>query len=226
MNKLSAFLQLSVLVLCGYLIYIISVAIFNGVVYFNSPHLMRTQLWICTWFVMIFIIEFFLTKDGKWKYLGKNIFFLIISIPYLNIIDLMGWGQDFTPHQIGMLRFIPLIRGGFGLAYLVNWLSINKISSMFLSYLIILLSWIYFASLMFFEMERGVNTFVHTYWDAVWWALMDATTVGSNIYAVTTIGKALSVFLAALGMMMFPIFTVYVTNLVQMKMKRDKTDII
>ena len=44
---------------------------------------------------------------------------------------------------------------------------------------------------------------------------MDVTTVGSNIYAVTATGKILSVVLAALGMMMFPIFTVYVTNLVQ-----------
>ena len=44
---------------------------------------------------------------------------------------------------------------------------------------------------------------------------MDVTTVGSNIVAVTPTGKILSVLLAALGMMMFPIFTVYVTSLVQ-----------
>ena len=44
---------------------------------------------------------------------------------------------------------------------------------------------------------------------------MDVTTVGSNIYAVTSIGKILSVILAALGMMMFPIFTVYITSIVQ-----------
>ena len=42
---------------------------------------------------------------------------------------------------------------------------------------------------------------------------MDATTVGCNITAVTTVGRILSVLLAALGMMMFPIFTVYVTNI-------------
>ena len=44
---------------------------------------------------------------------------------------------------------------------------------------------------------------------------MDVTTVGSNVYAVTVTGRVLSVLLAALGMMMFPIFTVYVTSLVQ-----------
>ena len=56
---------------------------------------------------------------------------------------------------------------------------------------------------------------VNRYTDALWWAFMDVTTVGSNIYAVTATGKTLSVVLAALGMMMFPIFTVYVTHLVQ-----------
>ena len=46
--------------------------------------------------------------------------------------------------------------------------------------------------------------------------------VGSNIYAVTPTGKILSVVLAALGMMMFPIFTVYVTSLVQQANKRKQ----
>ena len=57
------------------------------------------------------------------------------------------------------------------------------------------------------------------YGDALWWAFMDVTTVGSNIIAVTATGRVLSVLLAALGMMMFPIFTVYVTSLIQKKNK-------
>ncbi len=63
---------------------------------------------------------------------------------------------------------------------------------------------------------------VHEYSDALWWAFMDVTTVGSNIYAVTPTGKILSVVLAALGMMMFPIFTVYVTSLVQKANQRKQ----
>ena len=60
------------------------------------------------------------------------------------------------------------------------------------------------------------------YGDALWWAFMDVTTVGSNIIAVTVTGRGLSVLLAALGMMMFPIFTVYVTSLVQQVNKRKE----
>ena len=51
---------------------------------------------------------------------------------------------------------------------------------------------------------------------------MDVTTVGSNIVAVTGVGRVLSVLLAALGMMMFPIFTVYVTSLVQSAHKKKE----
>ena len=83
-----------------------------------------------------------------------------------------------------------------------------------------LLATVYFSSLIFFVIEHKVNPQVVAYDDALWWAFMDVTTVGSNIYAVTPTGRILSVLLAALGMMMFPIFTVYVTSLVQNANKR------
>jgi voltage-gated potassium channel Kch len=67
----------------------------------------------------------------------------------------------------------------------------------------------------FFVLEKGLNPPVQTYPDALWWAAMNTTTVGSNIIAVTRLGQVMSVILAASGMMMFPIFTVYVTNLVK-----------
>ena len=81
---------------------------------------------------------------------------------------------------------------------------------------------VYFASLAFFVMEHKVNSLVTDYGDALWWAFMDVTTVGSNIIAVTTTGRVLSVVLAALGMMMFPIFTVYITSLIQKENERKR----
>ena len=62
-----------------------------------------------------------------------------------------------------------------------------------------LMATVYFASLIFFVLEHKVNPMVTDYWSALWWAFMDVTTVGSNIYAVTPTGKILSVVLAALG---------------------------
>ena len=51
---------------------------------------------------------------------------------------------------------------------------------------------------------------------------MDVTTVVSNIIAVTTTGRVLSVVLAALGMMMFPIFTVYITSIIERRNKEKQ----
>ena len=103
-----------------------------------------------------------------------------------------------------------------------GWLSGSKASGLFTSYITMLMATVYFASLIFFVLEHKVNPMVTDYWSALWWAFMDVTTVGSNIYAVTPTGKILSVVLAALGMMMFPIFTVYVTSLVHQANKRKQ----
>ena len=118
--------------------------------------------------------------------------------------------------------FIPLLRGGYALAIVVGWLTYNRASSLFVSYLTMLLATVYFSSLAFFVLEHRVNPLVNDYGDALWWAFMDVTTVGSNIIAQTVTGRVLSVLLAALGMMMFPIFTVYITNLIQQSNKRRK----
>ena len=48
-------------------------------------------------------------------------------------------------------------------------------------------------------LEHRVNPLVNDYGDALWWAFMDVTTVGSNIIAQTVTGRVLSVLLAALG---------------------------
>ena len=138
--------------------------------------------------------------------------FFIFS--YLNL--------NFSSETYYFLRFIPLVRSGYALAIVVGWLSYNKISSLFISYVTMLMATVYFSSLIFFVLEHAVNPMVTRYTDALWWAFMDVTTVGSNIYAVTATGKILSVVLAALGMMMFPIFTVYVTSLLQKFNAQDK----
>jgi Ion channel. len=121
------------------------------------------------------------------------------------------------------LRFIPLIRGGYALSLVVSWLSHNTISTLFMTYLTILLSTVYFSSLLFFNVEKPVNPQVTNYGDSLWWAFMDVTTVGSNISAKTAIGKILSIVLASMGMMMFPIFTVYITNRITEANKKKPT---
>ena len=209
-------LHVIILLLSLFLVISISVDTFKGIPFYTQSLYMKVQLWICILFLFDFILELFLSKD-KLRYFGTHFLFLLVAIPYQNIIAYMGW--TFSPEITYMLRFIPLVRGGYAMAIVVGWLTYNKASSLFISYLTMLLATVYFASLAFFVMEHKVNPLVVGYGDALWWAFMDVTTVGSKIIAVTATGRVLSVLLAALGMMMFPIFTVYDTSLIQKKNK-------
>ena len=210
------FLHLLVLLLSLILVVSISVDTFAGIPYYDQPGYWEVQFWICILFLLDFLLEFSLAPDRR-RYLATHFIFLLVAIPYHSIVTAMGWHIS---TEVGyLLRFIPLIRGGYALAIVVGWFSKNRATTLFATYLGVLASAIYFASLAFFVIEQGSNPLVKTYGDALWWATMDATTVGSNIIAVTAPGKVLSVLVASLGMMMFPIFTVYITNLIEEKNK-------
>lgn len=212
-------LHIIILLLSLFLVVSISIDTFNNIPFLTQGSYLKLQFWICVFFISDFILEFFLSKN-KLYYLRSHFIFLIVSIPYLNIIDY--YGITFSSEVSYFLRFIPLVRGGYALAIVVGWLASNKASGLFVSYLTMLMATVYFSSLIFFVLEHKVNPQVTGYDAALWWAFMDVTTVGSNIYAVTPTGRILSVVLAALGMMMFPIFTVYVTSLVQNANKKKE----
>lgn len=209
-------LHIIILLLSILLIVLISVDTFHGVRFYDQPRFEKWQLWICVFFIADFFIELVLSKDKK-HYIWTHLIFLIVSIPYQ--ATLYHFGIHLSKEFGYIIRYMPLIRGGYAMAIVVGWFTSNKATGLFFSYIITLISTVYFASLTFFLFEQGVNPLVKYYKDALWWAAMDVTTVGCNIVAVTGVGRVLSVLLAALGMMMFPIFTVYVTNLLTQRNK-------
>lgn len=221
-ENISKILQITILLLSLFLVISISIDTFEGVDFYTQSSYMKMQLWICIWFLFSFVVEFCLANN-KWQYFRSHFIFLLVAIPYQNIIQY--YHITFPPEITYFIRFIPLIRGGYALAMVVGWLTSNKASSLFVTYILMLFATVYFSSLVFFVIEHRVNPQVATYGDALWWAFMDVTTVGSNIVSVTTTGRVLSVVLAALGMMMFPIFTVYVTSLVTKKDKKKRNDV-
>lgn len=175
----------------------------------DSRMTLDIQLAVCSIFLLDFAVRWIISPQ-KGRFVLRNLLLLLFAIPYLNIIH---YTQADIPHEVHyLLGFVPLLRGGYGLVMITNWFTRRSATSLMVSYLAILVAVTYFTSLIFFVAERGVNQAVETYWDALWWASMDLTTVGSNIAAVTPLGKVLSVFLAAAGVMMLPIFTVYITD--------------
>lgn len=204
-------LHIIILILSVFLITLISIDTFNGVKFYSQSRFEKWQFWICLVFMADFFIELILS-DNRRHYFATHLIFLIVAVPYQAILYHYGW--HISKELSYVIRYMPLIRGGYAMAIVVGWFTSNKATGLFFSYIITLLSTVYFASLTFYLFEHGVNPLVKDYKDALWWAAMDVTTVGSNIVAVTGIGRVLSVLLAALGMMMFPIFTVYVTDLI------------
>ena len=213
------FLHLVILVLSIVLIAMISYDSFKNVAFYEAPGFQKWQFWICVIFMAIFFIELF-TAPKKWQYFWSHLIFFLVSIPYQVII--YHYGLEISQEVSYLVRYVPLIRGGYALAIVVNWFTYNKATGLFFTYIILLMSLVYFSSLTFYLFEYGVNPLVTKYTDALWWATMDVTTVGCNITAVTGVGRVLSVMLAALGMMLFPIFTVYVTNMVTLRNKESQ----
>ena len=212
-------LNIIVLILSLLLIGMISYDSFKNTTFYEEYSFQKWQFVICMIFIVIFFVELAVSENRK-RFFWTNVIFLLVSVPYQAII--YHYGIHLSQEVSYLIRYMPLIRGGYALAIVVSWFTRNRATGLFFTYLIILFSTVYFASLTFYLFEAGVNPLVNVYADALWWAAMDVTTVGSNITAVTGVGRVLSVLLAALGMMMFPIFTVYVTNIITQRNKESK----
>lgn len=214
-------LRLLVLAAAGVLIAVISLDTFRNMSFVADPDYLRLQKWICYFFLLDIVVEWWLSPR-KLHYLLSNIFYILISIPYLNIINTLHW--HVAEPVMFLLRFMPIIRAAFVLGMLVGAFSRNKMTTLFATYMAILLSSLYFGAMMFFIAEHPVNSGVDTFWSALWWAIMDMTTCGSSINELTPTGQVLGFVLAAEGLVLFPVFTVYITSALTANSKKVLTN--
>ena len=201
-----------IIILSILLIVFISVDTFTGVNFLESRRYMTFQFWVCVIFMADFFIELTLSAN-RWGYVRSHFLYFLLSIPYLNLIDILH--IHLTPEQLFFVRFIPLARGVMAMTIVVGAISENKLTSFLMSYIVSLASFIYLGSLLFYYCESGVNTAVTDFGLALWWACMNATTLGCDIYPVTVTGKILGCILSVGGIIMFPLFTVYITALIR-----------
>lgn len=204
-----------VIVMAALLILYITRYTLDGQSFIDDSSYMRLQFWACIVFLADIIVGFIGAEDKK-TYARRNIFFFLISVPYLNILHYCGVSLDHTVRYL--IHFIPMIRAGYVLSIVTGLLTTSdRIKGMSLVYTMLIMASIYFCALVFFIEEHPVNPEVRNLWDALWWAFLDATTVGSNIPSCTATGKVLDVFLSAEGLILFPLFTVYITNIITRK---------
>lgn len=76
-----------VLILSLLLIVYISYDTFEDIPFLSNHTYMTFQFWVCVVFLADFFIELIMSYDKK-KYLKSRWFFFLISIPYLNIVNL------------------------------------------------------------------------------------------------------------------------------------------
>lgn len=202
---------LNILVLLGSVLVIaaLSFEVFHDSQKLYSRLYMKIQLWVCIVFLVDFFYRFYISRR-KGRFVWHNFIFFLVAIPYLHLLPYLH--LNLSQEAYYFLRLMPLVRGGYGLAITVGWITRSNLTNLLVSYVLIILSLTYFASLVFFTLEHPINPAVTSYGEALWWAFMNVTTVGSNIFAKTATGAVLSVLLAASGMMLFPIFTVYITS--------------
>lgn len=208
-----------VLALSVLLIVWISIDTFNRTDLLTSHSYMTFQFWVCIVFILDFFVELSFSDD-KGRFFRHRLLFLLLSIPYLNIISMLN--MHLSSEALYFIRFVPLARGALALAIVIGYVSSNAITSLFISYLSIMVLVGYFCSLIFYQREAGINPDVDTYWTALWWSAMNMTTVGCSIAPMTVAGKIVAVVLPVCGMVVFPLFTVYLTDYVTRAVKRAK----
>lgn len=205
--------HIAILILSVALIVFISYDTFRNIPFLQDRAYMTFQFFVCIVFIADFFVEWALSPKGsKGRYFRHHLFFFLISIPYLNIINFLH--LQISVDMIYFARFLPLCRGALALAIVLDYIASNKITGIFVSYLSIMLLTVYFAGLIFYEREAPVNPGVTSYWDAFWWCALEATTLGSSLNPMTLSGRLLAILLSLMGIIMFPLFTVYLTSLI------------
>lgn len=197
---------------------LLSAVILIGISYdtliYNDPFypdtkFVRLQNAVCLFFLADLIFNFIICRQKKRFFPVYAISFLV-CIPWAPLLEFLN--IPLAPDVRYFIRFMPLLRCGYALTVVIGWLTSGTVSKVFYTYLFTFATGVYLSSLAFYVSESGVNPQVTRYTDALFWACMDAVTVGCNIEPASAVGKILAVFDAALGIMMFPLFTVYVTD--------------
>lgn len=190
----------------------LSLDILHRAAYQLSPGVAELQLIVCMIFVMDYLVRAAVAHNPK-RYFWRNIVVLLVSIPYLN---LLAWGGvELHKGLYVLFKCLPLVRGMLGLYGLIRLITPSRVSAIMWSYIALIAMLSYLSALLFYAYEMGVNPHLEGFGEALWWSGLNVTTVGANIFAVTPMGKILTVILPAMGMVLFPLFTVYVTHIVK-----------
>lgn len=167
------------------------------------------QLIVCSIFFATALFRLMIAQY-RHKHWLRDLLFAVASIPYMDILEWSGANLEHS--SVRILAFAPVLISIMATVVILEWLIEGKKRRLMAAYVLTVTMFTYISALLFYDCEMGVNSHLKTFGDALWWAWMNVTTVGAAIFPVTTVGKIVCVVLPVVGMMFFPIFTVYVSD--------------
>ena len=167
------------------------------------------QLVVCSIFFVTAIFRL-LIPEYRRRHWFRDTLFALASIPYINILE---WsGVELHGRYERVVAFAPVVISVMATVVILEWLIDGRKRRLMAAYILTVIMFTYISALLFYDCEMGVNRRLNGFGDALWWAWMNVTTVGAEIFPVTAIGKVICVVLPVVGMMFFPIFTVYISD--------------
>lgn len=145
-------------------------------------------------FLADFLYELYTAKNRK-LYFRHNWYLLLASIPITG-----GTYQALRSVQlIRLMRIVRLYARIRRLSEATEHVSRNSSRYIFIALFSTIV--IFVGSSAFFHFEAALNYRIDTYFDALWWAVVTATSVGyGDIYPVTTAGRVTAMFLMMFGL--------------------------
>jgi voltage-gated potassium channel len=121
--------------MCAALLLIVSISLeaFSAQVFVEGTVYERIQLWVCLYFLIDFFLLMLLAPK-KMRFLLRHFLLVLLSIPYLSLIQLFS--LSFSAEVLYVLKFLPIMRGGAALVVLVKMVVANKITGLFVAYLV------------------------------------------------------------------------------------------